>query len=810
MIFTFASFKGGVGRTHTLVHTGVRLAYEVRALGLRVLLVDMDLDAPGFSPYFSELDLDTFGGFEALFNYYQETDPEKRSEHLSAAIAPPEEGDERPWLVTIEEAPNLCLLPAGSALSAGYARLLKSLTDSSLGSGDFFDDFREALNSQWDYVLIDSRAGLAELTFATAIRLADVLVPCARLNQANIDGIRDIYGTFITRCAEVAPWERRGYVVPVLTPVPPRAGIDVMNWVETATQTFFPEWRKEDKFETVTQGELQLTDVQKMFPLVHRVFEDQTARVGEERFLKLDGTPNKGVDEEVPFFKSFSAILARFRALNADRDVGGAKLVESYLYNVEVDRAGALKYWEKRLNLRPLDEETWDGLRLYLDKSDLALRGKARQIVESHIEELRQQTTSNFLELAIALCTFAQYYDDELEFRGVELAREALQLCGGHQDLTGVVEVILGNIIVKALKSGYGISDNSLGETVSWQAAETHLRNGLASGSSTVDNGETYFLLAEVLDERGGSAEVVRLLDSLLLECSESEFALRPFVARVLSKQANYLAICGYKLEAIENLMRAIVLHENSYSLGGLQSVALDCGFFELSADAFLRQQSLFRGFVNPYAYEAERLHYAGAKGDARDVLERGREIAGGALGLKRVQIGFDIIDGVYTEEVELTEAVREFGKLSSHGYGFPSVARLLVALASGEYDVSSPGSASVRSIPTNYFAIILCLCMCRALKGDSIAQDLMQDLEELLSGTPLLAVTYRYSLPGRLSEAIWMRRKWRKEGELITLVDDFLKKVHAVPAPSIEDLKPRDETVPLPSLPGIPDTWEP
>jgi cellulose biosynthesis protein BcsQ len=51
-IVTFYSFKGGVGRTMSLVNVGVALA----AKGRRVLLVDFDLEAPGIPTF------DLFGG----------------------------------------------------------------------------------------------------------------------------------------------------------------------------------------------------------------------------------------------------------------------------------------------------------------------------------------------------------------------------------------------------------------------------------------------------------------------------------------------------------------------------------------------------------------------------------------------------------------------------------------------------------------------------------------------------------------------------------------------------------------------------
>ena len=48
MIFTFYSFKGGVGRSMAMAN----VAWELASRGLRVLAIDFDLEAPGLERYF--------------------------------------------------------------------------------------------------------------------------------------------------------------------------------------------------------------------------------------------------------------------------------------------------------------------------------------------------------------------------------------------------------------------------------------------------------------------------------------------------------------------------------------------------------------------------------------------------------------------------------------------------------------------------------------------------------------------------------------------------------------------------------------
>ena len=51
-IFTFYSFKGGVGRSMALLNVG----YALASRGRRVLLIDMDLEAPGLSRFLLDSD----------------------------------------------------------------------------------------------------------------------------------------------------------------------------------------------------------------------------------------------------------------------------------------------------------------------------------------------------------------------------------------------------------------------------------------------------------------------------------------------------------------------------------------------------------------------------------------------------------------------------------------------------------------------------------------------------------------------------------------------------------------------------------
>src|SRR5688572_5754613 len=56
-IITFYSYKGGVGRSMALAN----IAYELSKKGLKVLIVDWDLEAPGLEKYFTSYIKDSNG-----------------------------------------------------------------------------------------------------------------------------------------------------------------------------------------------------------------------------------------------------------------------------------------------------------------------------------------------------------------------------------------------------------------------------------------------------------------------------------------------------------------------------------------------------------------------------------------------------------------------------------------------------------------------------------------------------------------------------------------------------------------------------
>ena len=192
-IVTFYSFKGGAGRTMALAN----VAWILASNGLKVLVVDWDLDSPGlhryFHPFLDPVKLAEEPGVIEVINEYVWTTTMKGEQgadwHREHAQI---------WRHAIRM--NWDQFPKGGALdfvSAGRQNRDYSPTPTAidwdefydrLNGGVFIDALRAEMKAQYDYVLIDSRTGLSDVADICTVTLPDILVACFTLNDQSIDG----------------------------------------------------------------------------------------------------------------------------------------------------------------------------------------------------------------------------------------------------------------------------------------------------------------------------------------------------------------------------------------------------------------------------------------------------------------------------------------------------------------------------------------------------------------------------------------------------------------------------------------------
>ena len=256
MIYTFYSYKGGVGRSMALAN----VAECFRERGLDVVMVDWDLEAPGLESFFYDPEPDASegsvdaapgGGLSGIgvaqsrlglidllteykrsfsrilppaqarpaiavpkaFQKYQSDPEDEAGDEIDFATAvaahlppiasylvpihPKSEPDERPTMG------SLSLLSAGWRYKdrfEGYAQAVRSFDwdgfYASYRGKEFVDWLRGELLKLGTVVLIDSRTGVTEMGGVCTRQLADVVVSFSAPNNQNIEGVARMAQTF--------------------------------------------------------------------------------------------------------------------------------------------------------------------------------------------------------------------------------------------------------------------------------------------------------------------------------------------------------------------------------------------------------------------------------------------------------------------------------------------------------------------------------------------------------------------------------------------------------------------------------------
>jgi Tfp pilus assembly protein PilF len=199
---TFYSFKGGVGRSMALINTAGILAGQ---RGFRVLVLDLDLEAPGLSyldpelpdvsPAHAQRQLPLQAGFVDLLSDAKEREEEADLFKLTAAKIEALYTQSIKIPDSLRQFPDgsLRIMPAGR-FDCNYAQRLDTLNLSALyreGLGEplvraFKKKFAEA--GLYDYVLVDSRTGMSEGAGICTRDLADHVMILSGLNRQNVEG----------------------------------------------------------------------------------------------------------------------------------------------------------------------------------------------------------------------------------------------------------------------------------------------------------------------------------------------------------------------------------------------------------------------------------------------------------------------------------------------------------------------------------------------------------------------------------------------------------------------------------------------
>ena len=188
----FYSYKGGVGRSMALAHCAVEKARQ----GRKVLIIDLDLEAPGqhctslFDGQFNGFDSKQRKGFINFSQDFKKSRLQGLPELEKYIVKTPEVFRDKPDAVPGKG--QVFLLPAGEVGDPEeYRKSLRSFEWPDAMSNEFAllvhlkAEFRRL---GFDDVLIDSRTGDSDPFYVVALELANILVVVSGYNRQNLIG----------------------------------------------------------------------------------------------------------------------------------------------------------------------------------------------------------------------------------------------------------------------------------------------------------------------------------------------------------------------------------------------------------------------------------------------------------------------------------------------------------------------------------------------------------------------------------------------------------------------------------------------
>jgi hypothetical protein len=230
-IITFYSYKGGTGRTMALANSACLLA----AAGHRVLVIDWDLEAPGLHrylhPFLPDPNLSrTPGIIDLVWDYSASATNNDRSR--DANFDPLSLADPAHVVVPTSFPGGVLDFIGAGAQNPIYADRVRGFDwgamFSRLDGAAFVKRFGENCRNEYEFTLIDSRTGIADIAGVATISLPDRVVLCFTANRQSVLGTRAIGDSIRQVRASLS-----------LLPVVMRVEKGVEGWREA--QTFYRE-----------------------------------------------------------------------------------------------------------------------------------------------------------------------------------------------------------------------------------------------------------------------------------------------------------------------------------------------------------------------------------------------------------------------------------------------------------------------------------------------------------------------------------------------------------------------------------------
>ncbi len=240
IVYTFYSYKGGVGRSMAVANVAALLARR----GHSVLIVDWDLEAPGLERYFTEA--------LHLGRELRASKPGMVDLIVAHRDGRPIDWKECVHSLPLPSAPRPVALITAGRDTPDYVRHVQGLDWRSLFAehrlGHYLEQMRQEWLREYEYVLVDSRTGISDIGGICTILLPDVLVLMFTSNRQSVEGIADVVRRARAGQEKMAIDRPRLFAVPV----PARdernsashRGPEAQEWIDLYTQTFGPLFRE--------------------------------------------------------------------------------------------------------------------------------------------------------------------------------------------------------------------------------------------------------------------------------------------------------------------------------------------------------------------------------------------------------------------------------------------------------------------------------------------------------------------------------------------------------------------------------------
>ncbi len=245
---SFYSYKGGVGRSTTLANLACQQAFN----GSKVLIIDLDLEAPGqhsSGVFRDNLIADSVikGGFVDLCVAWQQ--------HHEKTPGEVYEWDLQDYMlrsIFLDKLPGadndkgeIFLMPASKKLDTDYAGKLDRLDWHKFFSSRIKGyQLLAALKlhceiNEFDWVFLDSRTGLSDPYYMATSWLSNTVVCFSSLNRQSIEGCRYAMEHILTEDSINKYGEKR--VLPVVTLIPSTRNFEANERIKTILTEEWPE-----------------------------------------------------------------------------------------------------------------------------------------------------------------------------------------------------------------------------------------------------------------------------------------------------------------------------------------------------------------------------------------------------------------------------------------------------------------------------------------------------------------------------------------------------------------------------------------